>query len=93
MRLIAELSFFKSHNMIQLMPVVNFFKKRVLRLGQPIVRQGDLLREFGVVAKGRCKVVDITTRSRSRIKNCKVKGFRSKLRNMKIGNLPATPKT
>ena len=52
--------------MLRLMPIVNFFKKRVLRLGQTILRQGDLMTEFGVIAKGRCKVVNIAVRNRSK---------------------------
>lgn len=72
--------------MLKLMPVVNFFKKRIFRLGQPILLQGDLMSEFGVIAKGRCKVVNIVMHKRSNIKSFKVKGLRKKKRNLHFGN-------
>ena len=71
--------------MLRLMPLVNFFKKKVIKLGQCVLRQGDYMREVFVVAKGRCKVVDISIRSRSKIKSFKIRGLRSKLRNLRHG--------
>ena len=71
--------------MLKLMPVVNFFKKRILKLGQCVLRQGDLMNHIYVVAQGRCKVVDISIRSRSCVKSFKIKGLRPKLRRLKHG--------
>lgn len=42
--------------------------------------------EFGVIAKGRCKVVNIVMHKRSNIKSFKVKGLRKKKRNLHFGN-------
>ena len=71
--------------MLRLMPVVNFFKKRILRLGQTVLRQGDLMTEFGVIAKGRCKVVNIAIRNRTKEQSHKVKGLKGRLPNMYFG--------
>lgn len=71
--------------MLKLMPAVNFFKKKTYKLGQCIVRQGDLMTDVIVIAKGRCKVVDISIRNRTKVKSFKVRGLRPKLRRMNHG--------
>lgn len=67
------------------MPVVNFFKKKVFKLGQSVLKQGDLINEVIVVAKGRCKVVDISIRSRVSKPSHYIAGLKSNLRNIKHG--------
>lgn len=70
---------------MDLMPVVNFFKKKIYKLGQGIMQQGDLIDELYVVAKGRCKVVDVSIRSRIAEPYPFVRGLTSDLRAMKFG--------
>jgi hypothetical protein len=70
---------------MDLMPVVNFFKKKIYKLGQGIMQQGDLIDELYVVAKGRCKVVDVSIRSRIAEPCPFVRGLTSDLRALKLG--------
>ena len=64
------------------MPIVNLFQKKVFKMGESIIRQGQTIKEIAVLAEGKCKVVYETLHSRQIEPSYKVRGLIRPMRNL-----------
>ena len=87
MRLLSEISLFKEHELLDLMPIANFFRRIDYKLGECIQMQEKPLEGFSIVYQGRCKVVFISFHKRKKTVSNHVRGLKSKLSNMYFGNI------
>lgn len=75
----------EAHELLSLMPIVNFLQKRTYKMGENIQLQGTKMEGFTIICKGRCKVINILYHKRTNELTHKVRGLKGKLPNMCFG--------
>lgn len=54
---LAKIHFFKNNDQASLIPLANYLNVKKFKMGEVVIKEGDVLEDFFIIAKGRCKVL------------------------------------
>lgn len=54
---LTKVHFFKNSDQASLIPLANYLTVKKFKMGEVVIKEGDMLEDFFIIAKGRCKVI------------------------------------